>query len=90
MTPKIKLGNLVLIIDQPLKKYKFKFLIFKNYFKVSDRISGYYHNAVTPFLFNEVIPVIISDKIEKLSPQFFWLGGGHTDLKISKKIFKIL
>jgi len=31
---------------------------------------------------NESIPIVLSDKLAKLNPKFFWLGGGHTDVKV--------
>lgn len=29
-----------------------------------------------------MVQVILSDAIVKLSPRFFWLGGGEVDLKL--------
>ncbi|KAG0553497.1 hypothetical protein KC19_12G015900 [Ceratodon purpureus] len=51
----------------------------------SNRLSGFEHNAVTPIGMREDIPVILSDAIVKLSPRFFWLGGGEVDLKLGIK-----
>jgi hypothetical protein len=30
------------------------------------------------------MPIILSERIAKLSPKSMWLGGGDVDLKISK------
>lgn len=48
----------------------------------SNKLTGFEHNAVTPIGMREDIPVILSDAIVKLSPRFFWLGGGEVDLKL--------
>ncbi|XP_002985588.2 uncharacterized protein LOC9653783 [Selaginella moellendorffii] len=48
----------------------------------SQRLSGYEHNAVTPIGMRTDIPVILSDAIANLKPDFFWLGGGDVDLKL--------
>ncbi|CAM6118219.1 unnamed protein product [Calypogeia fissa] len=48
----------------------------------SNRLTGFEHNAVTPFGMRTNIPVILSDAIVKLNPAFFWLGGGEVDLKL--------
>ena len=49
---------------------------------VSDELSGYMHNAVSPVGCRTKIPIILADRIVKLQPDFFWLGGGEVDLKI--------
>eukprot|EP00897_Mesotaenium_endlicherianum_P010907 jgi/Mesen1/9845/ME000070S09132 len=49
---------------------------------VSDALTGFTHNAVTPVGMLTPIPVILSDAIVKLQPPFFWLGGGEVDLKL--------
>lgn len=28
------------------------------------------------------MPIIFSDEITSLNPQFFWMGGGHPDIKM--------
>lgn len=54
----------------------------------NQEISGYMHNAVTPFMFkNTEIPMVISDRIGQLQPRNFWLGGGHVNTKLSKMRF---
>ncbi|GLJ15524.1 hypothetical protein SUGI_0254970 [Cryptomeria japonica] len=45
-------------------------------------LSGYEHNAITPIGMKTDIPVILSDAIVKLKPDYFWLGGGEVDLKL--------
>jgi hypothetical protein len=44
-------------------------------------MTGYEHNAVTPALMNVKIPIVFSHEITNLTPQFFWMGGGHPWVK---------
>ncbi|KAL2634663.1 hypothetical protein R1flu_006142 [Riccia fluitans] len=48
----------------------------------SNALTGFEHNAVTPFGMLTNIPVILSDAIVRLQPEYFWLGGGEVDLKL--------
>ncbi|BBN06786.1 hypothetical protein MPTK1_3g23870 [Marchantia polymorpha subsp. ruderalis] len=48
----------------------------------SNKLTGFEHNAVTPFGMVTDIPVILSDAIVRLQPEYFWLGGGEVDLKL--------
>lgn len=49
---------------------------------VSDELSGYTHNAVSPVGCRTRIPIIMADRVLKLQPDFFWLGAGQVDLKV--------
>lgn len=49
---------------------------------VSDRLSGFEHNAVSPVGIKTPLPILMSHKIAELKPDFFWLGGGEVDLKL--------
>ncbi|GBG78434.1 hypothetical protein CBR_g26463 [Chara braunii] len=49
---------------------------------ISQELTGFGHNAVTPFGMKTNIPVILSHEITNLNPPFFWLGGGEVDLKL--------
>lgn len=53
----------------------------------SEEVSGYQRGGVTPFLLKTSMPVVVSQNIQKLSPQFLWMGGGFKDVKISKNNF---
>lgn len=53
--------------------------------ETSMNLTGYEHNAVTCIGMKTDIPVILDEAITKLSPDFFWLGGGETDLKWGMK-----
>lgn len=48
----------------------------------SAKLSGYRHNAVTPFMFRTPMTFVVSDRIGTLEPRYFWLGGGHENLKL--------
>ncbi|KAL8153785.1 hypothetical protein V2J09_011545 [Rumex salicifolius] len=50
--------------------------------EISANLTGYGHNAVTCIGMKTNIPVILDEAITKLSPNFFWLGGGEVDLKM--------
>ena len=52
----------------------------------SYKITGYMHNAVTPFMFNDTsIPIVISQPITEIQPEYIWFGGGHVNNKISRR-----
>ncbi|GAB4857085.1 hypothetical protein Ancab_014996 [Ancistrocladus abbreviatus] len=50
--------------------------------ETSAALTGYMHNAVTCIGMKTDIPVILDEAIAKLSPDFFWMGGGEVDLKL--------
>jgi prolyl-tRNA editing enzyme YbaK/EbsC (Cys-tRNA(Pro) deacylase) len=50
--------------------------------EVSDRLSGFEHNAVSPVGMATALPMIMSHRIVALEPDFFWLGAGEVDLKV--------
>ncbi|WIA13609.1 hypothetical protein OEZ85_007174 [Tetradesmus obliquus] len=49
---------------------------------VSDELSGYEHNAVSPIGIKAPLPVILSHRIAQLQPDFFFIGAGEVDLKV--------
>lgn len=49
---------------------------------VSDELSGFEHNAVSPIGIKTRLPIIMSHRIAQLNPDFFWLGAGEVDLKV--------
>jgi prolyl-tRNA editing enzyme YbaK/EbsC (Cys-tRNA(Pro) deacylase) len=49
---------------------------------VSDSLSGYEHNAVSPIGIKTPLPIIMSHEIAQLQPDFFFLGAGEVDLKV--------
>jgi hypothetical protein len=56
----------------------------------NDRITGYRHNSVTPFGMlsssgcDEVVPIVLAAPIVAL--KFFWMGGGHVNLKLGMAV----
>mmetsp|Transcript_4310 Transcript_4310/g.10748 ORF Transcript_4310/g.10748 Transcript_4310/m.10748 type:complete len:104 (+) Transcript_4310:60-371(+) len=49
---------------------------------LSDQMSGFEHNAVTPLGCKTSFPVILQSDIARLPIGQFWLGGGEVDLKL--------
>jgi prolyl-tRNA editing enzyme YbaK/EbsC (Cys-tRNA(Pro) deacylase) len=49
---------------------------------VSDSLSGFEHNAVTPIGMATPVPVLLSDKLKTLPDAQMWMGGGEVDLKL--------
>ncbi|GAV91808.1 LOW QUALITY PROTEIN: YbaK domain-containing protein, partial [Cephalotus follicularis] len=58
--------------------------------ETSVKLTGYEHNAVTCIGMKTDIPVILDEAIAKLDPDFFWMGGGETDLKLGLKISEFI
>ncbi|KAL9246823.1 hypothetical protein vseg_020314 [Gypsophila vaccaria] len=50
--------------------------------EISNNLTGFGHNAVTCIGMKTDIPVILDEAIAKLSPDYFWLGGGEVYLKM--------
>ncbi|KAK9716402.1 hypothetical protein RND81_06G230300 [Saponaria officinalis] len=50
--------------------------------EISNSLTGFGHNAVTCIGMKTDIPVILDEAIVKLSPDYFWLGGGEVYLKM--------
>lgn len=46
------------------------------------RLSGYRHNAVTPFGMLANLPVVICSNCLKMKPSYIWMGGGDINLKL--------
>ena len=49
---------------------------------VSDALSGFAHNAVTPLGMTHPLPVLLSHHLKTLPDGQLWLGGGEVDLKL--------
>lgn len=49
---------------------------------VSDALSGFEHNAVSPIAIKTRLPIVLSHQIAALQPDLFWLGAGEVDLKV--------
>ena len=55
---------------------------------ISEKLTGYSHNGVSPFgLLDTTIPIIVCKSIiENVKPKFIWMGGGHKDWKLGMAI----
>lgn len=49
---------------------------------VSNELTGFEHNGVSPIAIKTRLPIIMSHKIAALQPDVFWLGAGEVDLKV--------
>jgi prolyl-tRNA editing enzyme YbaK/EbsC (Cys-tRNA(Pro) deacylase) len=49
---------------------------------MSDALSGFGHNGVSPVGLRERLPIVMSHRILNLKPDFFFCGGGEVDLKL--------
>ncbi|CAI8609611.1 unnamed protein product [Vicia faba] len=58
--------------------------------EISTQLTGYGHNAVTCIGMKTDIPVILDEAIVKLTPDFFWLGGGEVDLKLGIRTSELI
>ncbi|EED96718.1 predicted protein [Thalassiosira pseudonana CCMP1335] len=51
--------------------------------EVSEQLTGYGHNGVSPFgMLEASIPIVVCKSILSVRPKFIWMGGGHKDLKL--------
>jgi prolyl-tRNA editing enzyme YbaK/EbsC (Cys-tRNA(Pro) deacylase) len=50
--------------------------------EVSDALTGFEHNGVSPIGTKTRLPIIFSHRIAALDPDVFWLGAGEVDLKL--------
>lgn len=54
---------------------------------VSEKLTGYGHNGVSPFgMLDASIPVIVCKSVLNVRPKFVWMGGGHKDLKLGMAV----
>ncbi|KAL4439895.1 hypothetical protein ABPG75_002896 [Micractinium tetrahymenae] len=49
---------------------------------VSDELTGFEHNGVSPIGIKTRMPIILSHRIAELQPDTFFLGAGEVDLKV--------
>jgi prolyl-tRNA editing enzyme YbaK/EbsC (Cys-tRNA(Pro) deacylase) len=56
----------------------------------SRALSGFVHNAVSPFGMLAKIPTIVCNSCVQLSPKLVWLGGGAVDIKVCISILDLL
>lgn len=73
-------GSLVVRASDQMRAYS---IVSENshFPQVSDQLTGFQHNAVSPIGLATDLPIIMSDRVAALQPPVFWLGGGEPDLK---------
>ena len=49
---------------------------------VSDRLSGFIHNGVTPFGMLHDVPIVICRNCLDVQPAYLFMGGGKVDIKL--------
>lgn len=56
----------------------------------SFRLSGYAHNAVTPFGMTERVPVIVCKRITQIPYNAIFLGGGDVNVKLGLSVSDLI
>lgn len=67
-------------MNEGLGKKKFNFRLADP--EVALALTGFPHGAVCAFGTAVSIPVVLSSELAGLTPQYFWMGGGHVDCKV--------
>ena len=49
---------------------------------VSDTLSGFQHNGVSPFGMHQDIPIVICSHCLDVQPSYLFMGGGKVDIKV--------
>ncbi|ELR24291.1 YbaK/proline-tRNA ligase associated domain containing protein [Acanthamoeba castellanii str. Neff] len=83
-----KVFKFVRKLNPEISKKHFKFRLAPE--EISDQLTGFGKGAVCPVGMNTPIPVILSDRLTRLSPQFMWLGGGHIDVKLGCNVTEFI
>ena len=50
--------------------------------KISNNLSGFNHNGVTPFGLLNPIPVVVCSRCLTVKPPYLYMGGGEVDIKL--------
>lgn len=67
-----------------LPRKRFHFQLAKE--EDSARLTGYKHNAVSPFGLVEDIPIVICKNCVEMSTPYLYLGGGKVDVKVGLSV----
>ncbi len=54
--------------------------------EASDRLTGFAHNAVSPFGMLAAVPVLVCSRLLALRPAYVFLGAGEVDLKLGLSV----
>ena len=71
-----------------LSKKKFHFALAPE--NISNKLTGYYHNAITPFGMLTNIPVVICSRLLAINPAYIYVGGGEVDIKLGISIEELM
>jgi prolyl-tRNA editing enzyme YbaK/EbsC (Cys-tRNA(Pro) deacylase) len=58
--------------------------------EVSNKLSGFSHNAVSPFGMVSDIPIVICRRCTEVQPAYLFMGGGEVDLKLGISVSDFL
>lgn len=74
------LSNVVNSLRPIMNRKKFNFQLAPE--AISDRLTGFSHNAVSPFGLRFNLPMIICQRCLQVKPAYIYLGGGQVDVKL--------
>mmetsp|Transcript_28939 Transcript_28939/g.39754 ORF Transcript_28939/g.39754 Transcript_28939/m.39754 type:complete len:223 (+) Transcript_28939:21-689(+) len=74
--------------SQRLSKKKFHFQLAPN--EISEKLTGFGHNAICPFGLSTPMPIILCRRCTQVSPSLLVLGGGEIDMKLIIPLSDIL
>jgi len=84
--------KLIISLREPgkdrLNKKKFNFQLAPE--DVSDKLTGFIHNGVSPFGMKTPLPIIVCERCVQVEPSVLWMGGGHPNLKLCLSISDFL
>ena len=75
-------------IDQRLAKRRFNFRMASE--DKNNELTGYYHNAVSPFGLAYNLPIVICKRCVELDPSYLYLGGGEVDVKLGISVSDLI
>jgi prolyl-tRNA editing enzyme YbaK/EbsC (Cys-tRNA(Pro) deacylase) len=80
----------LMTINKRFEPSKFDFRVASD--QDNDTLTGFMHNAVTPFGIKEKVPIILAQTIvsDTEISRFIWMGGGHVHLKVGVSIAELI
>jgi prolyl-tRNA editing enzyme YbaK/EbsC (Cys-tRNA(Pro) deacylase) len=70
--------------EDRLSRKKFHFQLAPE--EVNDKLTGFTHNAVTPFGMMSKIPIVLCKRCLDMEPKFMFFGGGKVNVKLGMSI----
>ena len=71
-----------------ISRKKFKFQLAPE--SVSETLTGFIHNAVTPFGMRSQVPIVVCQGVLDCKESFIWLGGGEVDMKLGLTLHDLM